>query len=97
MQRVARRWRELNCSPEDELCLCARTGSGICAHKCECLLIVHLCVLLSAIQRKIMVTGGQEVHVGCPARRVRVSSARDGAKTSIEFLIVFQKVLVHTK
>ena len=27
----------------------------------------------------------------------RVSSARDGAKTSIEFLIVFQKVLVHTK
>ena len=26
-----------------------------------------------------------------------VSSARDGAKTSIEFLIVFQKVLVHTK
>ena len=27
----------------------------------------------------------------------RVSSARDGAKTSIEFFIVFQKVLVHTK
>ena len=73
VQRVARRWRELNCSPEDELCLCARTGSGICASKCECLLSVHLSVhlrvLLSAIQRKIIVTEGQEVHVGSAAQR----------------------------
>ena len=65
--------RELNCSPEDQLCLCARTGSGICASKCKCLLSVHLSVhlrvLLSAIQRKIIVTEGQEVHVGSASQR----------------------------
>ena len=64
VQRVARRWRELDCSPADELCPCARTGSCICASKCESLLSAHLSVLLSAIQRKIMVTEGQEVHIG---------------------------------
>ena len=54
VQRVARRWRELYCSPGYQLCPCARTGSGICASKCEGLLSAHLSVLLSAIQRKII-------------------------------------------
>ena len=57
VQGVARGWRELDCSPADELCPCARAGSCICASKCESLLSAHLSVLLSAIQRKIQSTG----------------------------------------
>ena len=72
VQGVARRWRELNCSPEDELCLCARTVSGICASKCECL----LSVLLSAIQRKMMLgkllRGRRCIWEHLPARRSRI-------------------------